>query len=255
LGLTRATSRYDSLKSAIYRLEKDAVSGSARRGNYSDLESAALLDSDGRSERDKLFASLLDEELAKVSDFYKEKEHQLLTEVDNVAQEIERVENDPSYEYGTVFEDDEDDDEDDDDEDEEEEDERVQSRRRPRTAHRTNKRYPSISRSQRANSIATAGSDLLGPDEPEQPAAGKDPTSSNGQPRQSIGNQKSPTDSRAARLRRFSFSDVSWAAPSTYLTDTRIALKLRLQGLFRDMSQLSQFASLNHTGFRKILKK
>lgn len=35
----------------------------------------------------------------------------------------------------------------------------------------------------------------------------------------------------------------------------KITFKLRLQGLFRDLSQLKEYVSLNQTGFRKILKK
>lgn len=46
-----------------------------------------------------------------------------------------------------------------------------------------------------------------------------------------------------------------WSSNSRHAVDLRITFKLRLQSLFRDLSQLKEYVSLNQTGFRKILKK
>jgi phosphate transporter len=256
--------RYDSLKSAIYRLEKDAVFNTRQR-DYRDVESAALLASqeDDQSDRDKLFSRLIDEELSKVVNFYKEKERELLAEVDNLAHEMERIETEPLYAMtdDAIFEDEEDEDEDEDDDDSVASEPHSARRRSSFLDRRpgrdsSRKRRPSkpVPSRERANSTGTRDTDLLGPDESPAAASGNSDHAGPASEHRKHGAESS-SGQRRAKQRRFSFSDASWAGPSSYLSDTCIALKLRLQGLFRDLSQLRQFASLNYTGFRKILKK
>lgn len=119
---------YDQLKSAIYRFEKEAVQ--ARGSAEGDLESTALLgqangsslsvddglDSDSASPTDRLFARLLDKELARVVDFYASKERELLGELQLLQQDIERTELDEAFtSEGVDGEDDDDDDSDEED--------------------------------------------------------------------------------------------------------------------------------------------
>lgn len=115
---------YDSLKSAIYRFEKEAVQ--ARGAGDGDLESSALLGRDSGPEdgsqddqsspTDRLFARLLDKELSKVVDFYASKERELLSELQLLKQDIERTEHDEAFtSEGPDGEDDDDDDSDEED--------------------------------------------------------------------------------------------------------------------------------------------
>jgi phosphate transporter len=245
-------------------LEKDAVY--TRHRDYHDVESAALLGSeeDQQSDRDRLFSRLLDEELAKVVGFYKEKERELLAEVNSLAQEIARVDTEPAL-YGkadaVVSAEDEDEEDDDDSiisEPSSAGRRRSSSLSRPPLQSSSRKRRSTkrLTSRERVTSIGTREPDLLGLDDSSTAGAG---TSDHAGPTsEASGHRRMTTESSGPRRRvkrRFSFLDASWSVPASYLSDTYIALKLRLQGLFRDLSQLGQFASLNYTGFRKILKK
>ncbi|KAM0786287.1 hypothetical protein ACM66B_001766 [Microbotryomycetes sp. NB124-2] len=114
---------YDSLKAAIYRFEKQALEPpptqyrddddeqpassaagqAASNGHDDDLESQRLLANSGstathstRLQHEKLFRKLLDQELNKISDFYVDKERELLGDVAMLQADIERLEEEAS---------------------------------------------------------------------------------------------------------------------------------------------------------------
>ncbi|SCV74838.1 BQ2448_7867 [Microbotryum intermedium] len=96
---------YEALKAAIYRFEKQQLA--APPTEYTDVErdaDAPLLGSGGggaahaqKASNDKLFTRLLDQELHKITEFYVEKERELLGDLALLQADIERIEDETSH--------------------------------------------------------------------------------------------------------------------------------------------------------------
>ncbi|KAH8923124.1 SPX-domain-containing protein [Atractiella rhizophila] len=86
---------YDALKSFIYELEKANLHRSGTlEPTPDDLESSNLLsvDTAATTSADRQFSRLLDKELARITDFYAEKEREVLSDLDALIHDIERME-------------------------------------------------------------------------------------------------------------------------------------------------------------------
>lgn len=84
---------YDALKASIYQMEKDALLDSST-SQHRDAENSPLLNnssaSSDASTREKRFTMMLDAELEKITDFYVDKERELLGDLVLLKEEIER---------------------------------------------------------------------------------------------------------------------------------------------------------------------
>lgn len=90
---------YESLKSAIYRFEKaNLVAGppTAYSDHPVDLESATT-EIHLPSTNEKTFVRLLDKELRRITDFYVEKERELLADLEMLRADIERIEEEDAH--------------------------------------------------------------------------------------------------------------------------------------------------------------
>lgn len=87
---------YEQLKTAIYRFERQALAAPAT--HYRDDEEATGLlgTTPSSSTNEKAFTRLLDQELHKITDFYVEKERELLGDVVMLQADIERLEEEQS---------------------------------------------------------------------------------------------------------------------------------------------------------------
>lgn len=98
---TRGLLSYEQLKTAIYRFEKQALEPPVQyrddEPSPSNLESAQLLgDRQSQATNEKVFIRLLDQELHKITEFYVEKERELLGDVVILNADIERMEEEQS---------------------------------------------------------------------------------------------------------------------------------------------------------------
>lgn len=106
---------YEHLKSTIYRFEKNALVAPPPPATYSDdpnadLESARLLSSNTASSYDastpsaneKVFIQLLDKELRKIVEFYEIKERELLSDLEVLRSDIERIEEEDEAHHSGV---------------------------------------------------------------------------------------------------------------------------------------------------------
>lgn len=221
---------YDSLKEAIYRLEKEAVSQGVPSSG--DLESTGLLSHEQlpsnpecsslrESPSARIFSSLLDKELHKISAFQASEQNRLVTELNATKADMTAVEESDwramELEHGK----------DDDSDDEAAADALAPFKKIARrfSGHHPPPGLPSHSSSsslpkrQRALSASSEHDDQ-------------------------------PEGSNSARG-----EDTVWWSNTDWAVDTRITFKLRLQALYRELSQLKQYIQLNMTGFRKITKK
>lgn len=51
------------------------------------------------------------------------------------------------------------------------------------------------------------------------------------------------------------FSDTVWTARNNYAMDIQLLFKRRITNLYLSIMSLKSYVELNHSGFRKILKK
>jgi len=276
---------YDQLKSAIYRLEKEVVyePNEPQATGQSDLESAGLLrrsqnkDDNGNPTEEspavRIFTALLDGELEKIDSFYREEQDKLLQEVDSLLKDVENVEQSDWQTYENMEDGGSDADSDDG------EGGTIARRskftkgltewlpgQKPSLKKRRKSDFGStLNRRRRPSSASRASGErpedeLPGMDEPiieeqmdedERQQAGLDQKIQHPQ-----SSSKIETPDRMNR--RLSISEAShtvWNSTSDWATDTKITFKLRIQNLFREISQLMQFSTLNQTGFKKICKK
>jgi len=237
---------YDGLKEAIYRLERQQVSES-RPG---DLESAGLLSANvSNSEEDsavRIFRALLNKELDSISQFFQKEESDLLKQVQEVTLEIEAIERSDWINAEQE------------DKDSDAESVDSQTGRSRNIAKRvlanlitsstkpSHRRHRSPSTHRKRPRAQSNASDQSGDEAPLVESVVEN------------GNGHSAPATRKRRLSMASSLDQSisiWTSNSDWAFDTKITFKLRLQNLFRELTQLKQYISLNQTGFRKILKK
>lgn len=260
---------FESLKATIYSLEKQAHASSSK---VDDLESAALLLGPDGSTADKIFVRLLDKELQAIAAFYAEKEGELLSELELTMAEINRIE-------AQGFPDDADDDSDSDSDDGRGVVKRAskamkglltQRKTTPRRRRRASSGVSSSSQPPRGEDglLLMPERDLI-IDDGEGLRTSADELASPEQPM--VARKRSHRSSRATKGLSAFFTSESegdagpyglseldpgnvWSLQSEEAMNARIMVKLRLEHVFRELSQLKSYVLLNYTGFRKILK-
>jgi phosphate transporter len=110
--------RYDSLKKAIYQLEKQQHGLSHSAIDLESHERTSLMGRIDESATDAVFIPLLDRELKKITAFYTSQETELLEELEELDELVKEQEEAGLAAGDRYLDDDDDDDEDEDDEDE-----------------------------------------------------------------------------------------------------------------------------------------
>ena len=289
------------LKDAMYRLEKEAIyapnDGSsyaaADNGNEVDLESAnsALLkEVTDKSPTAKIFAAVLNNQLAQIVDFYKTHEREFFDQVAAVIKDADEVERSDWKRMGEMGDDD------DSDSDGETTGAGTLAKRTSKFANRVSNFFTDgaaanakgnsskpLKRRKRALSTVSAISaesdgdddgaaplipDLAGPSTPPPGSKLDDDLEANNNKddasRPSFDNWRGRSSFTNPIRRRMSgsfsrdssgFEDSVWQATSDWATDTRITFKMRLQGIYRELAQLGEYSKLNYLGFKKGSKK
>ncbi|KAG6852644.1 hypothetical protein C0991_010241 [Blastosporella zonata] len=221
-------SRYDSLKRHIYQLEKEQH-GDARA--YRDIEANEQSGLLGQSSTDAVFEPLLDKELKKITLFYEVQEKELLDQVVELEQLVTAQEDAGLTGDGRYYDDDEDEEDDDDD-----------------SISRSPERRRRISSSRRAISR-----DATGSSRPHRLSVSSVDTVDNERPGRSLANRIGDTirDSFVSATG----PDTVWTSKSDYAYDTRLLFKRKITTLYVAVSNLKSYVEVNHSGFRKILKK
>lgn len=226
---------YDSLKEAIYRLEKQSVSYTEPSA-AGDLESANLLASSSSDPQDpapvRIFSALLDQELEKITKFHTSEQARLMQEFDNVKKDMTAVEESDwrAMEQESAANDDSDDE-----------------------GGAQDSNVGTIKKLARRLSGQPSQSDLH-----QLHRASSQDLPTIRRPRATSASSQGSNSQRNARDSSAALSggeDTVWWSHSDWAVDTRITFKLRLQALYRELSQLKEYIQLNMTGFRKICKK
>ncbi|KAF8322610.1 SPX-domain-containing protein [Clavulina sp. PMI_390] len=254
---------YDNLKRHIYELESsiDAANGSSRSH-----ERTALLGRMTPAAANEKFLPLLDRELRKVVAFYVAQEKELLAEVERLGQSIARREEEglnglADSRYS------------DDDSDDDDESHGIPSGSRVASQSRRKRSLSGGSpvKGRRRMSMDFApfphNNDLEAGPEPLSPIA-----SSGSHPEDLVGSKTSvhsrPTLSKIITQPRAALADIFsptattnaapetvWTSKSTAAFDIRMLFKRRISNLYTEATNSKSFVELNHSGFRKILKK
>lgn len=256
--------RYDNLKKYIYQLEKQQHG--SQYLDAADLEaseSSALIDQADRSNTDLVFIPLLNQELKKIILFYESQEKELLDEVADLEELVEKQE-EMGLAGGEHYLDDPLADEDDEDDDD--------SISRSPDATRTRRRkLSSASRSRVGHGqsplhpipltpthIILASSSTVVDDPISRHrysiSSNEDIAEFDGPPR----SPKATISKLANRLREsitLSIPDNIWSSKSDYATDIRLLYKRKITTLYISVSSLKSYVEINQSGFRKILKK
>ncbi|KAF8442031.1 SPX domain-containing protein [Boletus edulis BED1] len=254
---------YDVLKRHIYQLEKEYHRLSRTNIDLEANERTALVEQPDFSSIDGIFTPLLDQELQKISLFYEEKEKELFAALqtleDLVAEQDEAgTETWEHYMDDHADEEDEDDDDDDDDEQIVGDHVRFEGEALPKGRRR---KSSSVSFRPRSNSGArntstghrwSISSMEHGRDLEARPSSSR--------PRANSAS-KSPMGRIAGKLMNMRDSITSlptesvWTAKTNYAWDIRLLFKRRITNLYVSFSCLKSYVEVNHSGFRKILKK
>ncbi|KAJ7052070.1 SPX domain-containing protein [Mycena amicta] len=246
---------YDALKKYIYQLEK--AQHEQGQGTYRDAEEShanertALVDRTAAT--DAVFVPLLDRELKKICAFYAAQEKQLVDDVaeleELVAQQDQVGMTGDHYEDGPSLEDD------DDDDDSLSHSPAPNRRRRASTSAGRRALPQSMSASRtdppprsHRRSISSISSDGQ-PDHSHSPVSPTAPFSTLGR----LANKLTPDFMRSSITS--AMGDNVWTSKSDYATDTRLLFKRRITTLYISVTSLRSYAEVNHSGFRKILKK
>ncbi|KAJ7765942.1 SPX domain-containing protein [Mycena maculata] len=239
---------YDALKKYIYQLEKTQHDQSS----YHDLETnerASLVNR--AAETDAVFVPLLEKELKKICAFYEAQEKELIDEVtqlEELVQQQDEAGMAGNHYLDGPFEDDEDEDED--------EDSLSRSPRRRRrisssAGHRMSlsasgsRAIPELAPHDHRRSISSTSSDGHLESPPVSPTAPFGKISR-------LANKLTPDFMRNSVS---STHDNVWMSKSDYAYDTRLLFKRRITTLYISVTSLKSYVEVNHSGFRKILKK
>ncbi|KAJ7503249.1 SPX domain-containing protein [Mycena galericulata] len=243
---------YDTLKKYIYQLEKTQHLHSS----YHDLETTehtSLVDRG--AETDAVFVPLLDRELKKICAFYQAQEKELMdevTELEHTVQQQEEAGLAGNHYLDGPYEDDEDEEDDDD------------------SLSRSPQRRRRVSSSAgHRMSLALSGSRAIIPEEStaDYRRRSMSSTSSDGHPEPSspvspavargtigkLANKLTPEFMRNSMAS--STQENVWTSKSDYAYDTRLLFKRRITTLYISVTSLKSYIEVNHSGFRKILKK
>ncbi|KAK4049903.1 low-affinity phosphate transporter [Microbotryomycetes sp. JL221] len=295
---------YDALKAAIYRFEKQALEPQPTQyrdhvDHDDDIERQQLLANsqstatipNQQQQNEKLFRKLLDKELDKITEFYVDKERELLSDVCLLQADMERLEEEASglsaLQGGAVTSGPSS------DEDEPTQDNNnnnnktsnaissiINNPRRYNDASNNKRRNSKFKRSRstsignrqqtrnRTLSNASATSDLLDlqEEDEQQQQSSNEPRLRRAQSSTSkTSGSRRRSNSRSNALFRNAVSgdddddddlaEAGWTGSSDWAIDTRIMLKRRISALFTSLTELKQYVELNHTGLSKILKK
>ncbi|KXN91756.1 hypothetical protein AN958_12370 [Leucoagaricus sp. SymC.cos] len=245
---------YDALKKYIYQLEKQQHGHETLvSSSHQDLEvgeHAALLEGHNASDTDALFAPLLDRELKKITFFYETQEKDLLEELAELEEDVQKQED-----AGMDGEDrymDQSDDEDD--------DESISISRSPERVRRQSisiSQSPERVRRQRKSSSAGRGGRLSkwrrsSVSSTEEPRNLEESTHSIAGP---IGTLASKFNSLRDSWTSGAFDGTIWTARTDYAYDTRILFKRRITNTYISFTNLRSYIDINYSGFRKIIKK
>ncbi|KAG7194809.1 low-affinity phosphate transporter [Scheffersomyces spartinae] len=238
---------YTTLKKLIYQLQRDSL-----RFKGGDLELAHLIENEHALDDSKdpkgVFIAALDAELKKIDTFYRTQETIIFKNVDELVVDIENFENELQT-RGSIDDD----------------------LRLPRSATQP---LPSLQR----NPLTTTDGETEGfedEDEDEDEDDGEispfnsrqdDALSSVGAPpkagrRKSAASLSSLSQSRSKvdSMMKSPKTPLTWKNPLPaqllLLSETRVILRKRIIGLYTTLSELKSFIELNHTGFKKALKK
>jgi phosphate transporter len=246
---------YSNLKKLIYQLEQEvhAKSGRARSNSVADPESSPLLpNGDNVEDPDKIFSRKLDDELEKISSFYRLKELEIYGEVDALLKDVEEFESEHAEgeiegEGGGMRR------------------QSIWARARQQSIFRSfqfKRRRTSTMGSSHEGTIPEE--DESGDDEDEHTALNKSQSidrrpTTRGRDFASgaqIGvNDDVNTSQELARRRpSVAFNDFGDDALQA-LYDEGITLKKRVISLYVNICELRSFIQLNETGFSKVLKK
>ncbi|KAF7327088.1 SPX domain-containing protein [Mycena kentingensis (nom. inval.)] len=237
---------YDALKKFIYQAEKTQHEQAA--GGYRDVESNERTALVSRDTDDDGFIPLLDRELNKICAFYEGQEKQMVEEVaeleelvgqqDVLGMDGNHYEDEP-YSAG--------DGDDDDDDSLSHSPPPNRRRRRPSLSISATRADPPTRVHRR--SVSSASSDGL-PDQSHFPPSASQPRTTLGR----IANKLTPDFMRSSLTSATGLENV-WTSKSDYAYDTRLLFKRRITTLFISVSSLRSYVEVNHSGFRKILKK
>ncbi|KZT40472.1 SPX-domain-containing protein [Sistotremastrum suecicum HHB10207 ss-3] len=266
---------YSALKKQIYQFEKQHTDWT-RSGD--DLEANQPLM--GPASTNEAFTALLDRELTKIKSFYETQEKELLDELEDLSELVIQKETESlasrSYSAPSVDEDDEDDEDEDEPMDlpfDNDLNTPVSPRMKRQVSANSGKRtriieppkqsFPhdrrsSVSSSDNADLEASLSSLRNASTERRKRADSVVSTSSRGGKRRaSLGHILSlvvPSSSTASNSVQGAPGTV-WTSNSDYATDVRLLFKRRITQLYIHLTSLKSYVELNHSGFRKILKK
>ncbi|KAF8506140.1 SPX-domain-containing protein [Hysterangium stoloniferum] len=226
---------YGYLKKQIYYLEKQQNRTSTPRYRDVDVEEGSALIG-LTSSTDSHFRSLLDKELLKITSFYESQEKELFDELEKLdelvlSKETQGLLPDGAYIYDSG------------DEDDDDLDEILSSTAGKRRNSRAERRYSVSSSEDAATSIVSA--DLTPIEEDRALPQTSGTVSSGGRVGRIL--KSIVTDGHA--------QDSIWTANTSYAYDTRALFKRRITTLYLSLTSLRSYVELNHSGFRKILKK
>ena len=280
---------YDALKRKIYEIESVIDASRFPRGRST--ERSALLSRlthvSQSASTDDQFVPLLDRELAKIVNFYRTQEHELKAELEELAASITRREEEGPHSLEHRFSDDGDSDDDDISYGDVTMSRNVSAsrwRRKPsisvgspvaRRQHRSSGQNVIYSHTVFHRVLSLPLSERAGHDDleagSEQAASPISPVTTSGQPPEESSRSKGSTRSRrptiskiithprAALAEIFTPSEAKpetiWSSKSATGYDVHMLFKRRISNIYGNATNLKSYVELNHSGFRKILKK
>lgn len=228
---------YTTLKKLIYSLQRESL-----RRQKDDLESSHLISNESSSAKDpsNVFVAALDAELKKVDDFYRTEETFIFQSIDDLMRDIDAFENEVEH---------------------------MGNREQHDLLGMDLRKYTlnSSAKNPKRNSDASAElahfhtdpdteftQDEEEEEEPEQSTTKRKEVSKSLRRTKSTDlNPKSP------KIAAWSQMDASITLPPQLilLSETRVILRKRIINMYTTISELKSFVELNHTGFKKALKK
>ncbi|GLB44732.1 putative SPX domain containing protein [Lyophyllum shimeji] len=241
---------YDALKKFIYQLEKQQHGDTLPFRDIEANEEETLLGHGTRSNTDVLFEPLLNKETQKIVSFYQSQEKELLEEVAELEELVAKQEEEGFDGAERYLDDPYADEASEDDESVSRSPDATHRRRNISTSSRRNNLTGSIyeprntSRPHRL-SISSSSSSTADPDAPP-----RSPTTM-AKLANTFGNLGTLSNSFTSAA----VPDTIWTAKGDYAYDTRLLFKRKITKIYVALSNLKSYVEVNHSGFRKILKK
>lgn len=228
---------YTTLKKLIYSLQRDSL-----RRQKEDLESSHLISNEASSARDpsNVFLAALDAELKKVDEFYRNEEAYIFQSIEDLMKDIDAFENEVEH---------------------------VGNREQQELLGLNLRKYTLYSSAKSAKRNSDASGDLANlhtdpdteftQDEEEE----EEPVQSNSKRKGSAKDlrrtKSTDTNFKSPKIVAWDQMDASMTLPPQLilLSETRVILRKRIINMYTTISELKGFIELNHTGFKKALKK